>query len=172
MVHSVITGSAKLKKKIFCFFLLCKGVYRQYKTSLGVCPTCPNRLRPFFRPFLAIFRPFLPIFLGDNHIFCHSIPLYFNFALTNRLVIPLWQSSLSSQFSFPQLESTFQTAHYPDVVQRELLAKRINLKEERIEVRWLVVAGPDNVRVNQVWFKNRRAKWRKQQREAKELLGR
>ena len=47
------------------------------------------------------------------------------------------------------MESTFQTAHYPDVVQRELLAKRINLKEERIEVErcegfdngWSVTAG-------------------------------
>ena len=36
-----------------------------------------------------------------------------------------------------QLENTFNTSHYPDVVQRELLAKRINLKEERIEVREL-----------------------------------
>ena len=34
----------------------------------------------------------------------------------------------------PQLEATFLTTHYPDVIQRELLAKRVQLKEERIEV--------------------------------------
>ena len=39
-----------------------------------------------------------------------------------------------TRFYYFQLENQFQTSHYPDVVQRELLAKRINLKEERIEV--------------------------------------
>ena len=44
---------------------------------------------------------------------------------------------LLTRFPSLQLENTFNTSHYPDVVQRELLAKRINLKEERIEVRAL-----------------------------------
>lgn len=33
-----------------------------------------------------------------------------------------------------QLESTFDKTHYPDVVLREQLALRVDLKEERVEV--------------------------------------
>ncbi|XP_036406224.1 homeobox protein goosecoid-like [Megalops cyprinoides] len=95
----------------------------------------------------------------------HQMMSYMNFGTFSRTELQLLNQlhyrkkrrhrTIFTEEQLEALESLFLETKYPDVGKREQLARRVQLREEKVEV----------------WFKNRRAKWRRQQRGSSKLSG-
>jgi homeobox protein goosecoid len=63
---------------------------------------------------------------------------YFSsFTLTNGQKRKRRHRTIFNEEQLEQLENAFRRTHYPDVVLREEIALRVDLKEERVEVEYL-----------------------------------
>ena len=141
-------------------------------SNLFLATPCPSPPAPYLLTFTFLTPSSLP---GQDFPYLAGkggIGLFSQKDSLERLNPTFWNKNLHFWSCISKLEAAFLSTHYPDVIQREMLAKRVQLKEERIEVIqfWLFVLTLWWILIPQVWFKNRRAKWRKQQRETKDMV--
>ena len=114
-------------------------LYSQSNSSSRLGP--PQPLPFFSRPLSFPTRPLPPHFRLPPPL----LPAWPGFSMSGRKrrhrtiftegqLIEVNKAYRKITYCIFKLEATFLTIHYPDVIQRELLAKRVQLKEERIEV--------------------------------------
>ncbi|XP_032091944.1 homeobox protein goosecoid [Thamnophis elegans] len=131
----------------------------------AVGPSCCGAVQPFGAQQCSCV-PVPPGYEGTSSVLMspvpHQILPYMNVGTLSRTELQLLNQlhcrrkrrhrTIFTDEQLEALENLFQETKYPDVGTREQLARRVHLREEKVEV----------------WFKNRRAKWRRQKRSSSE----
>ena len=104
--------------------------------NLFLATPCPSPPAPYLLTFTFLTPSSLP---GQDFPYLAGkggIGLFSQKDSLERLNPTFWNKNLHFWSCISKLEAAFLSTHYPDVIQREMLAKRVQLKEERIEVAW------------------------------------